>query len=585
MRVQRFGASLWLAATLGFGLGLAWVSLPAAGVLLGLAICFAAGWQWWCLRRAVSRLRAALGRARARPAPAILSQETLQQLMDALPQPLYLKDASSRYVMINAAFCRERGQPREALLGKSSFELAPDPATAALCADEDARVLAGEHIHKEESGINPATGLPRSRIVNKAPARDLHGQPVIIGSNFDVTPWRQAEQLLQATLQTQAQMRAQLQHVFDAIPDPVFVKDEAHRYLMINAACQRFFGAPASAVVGHVAAEFLPADFAEAFEAGDRLCLAKPLPEVVERELSVKGSEGMRHFVVRKLASADQCGQRYIVGVLSEVTSLLEAEAACQRAREAAEQANRAKSAFLASMSHELRTPLHGILGFARLGRDKGENLRPEKVAHYFEQVVLSGERLLSLLNDLLDLSKLEAGRADVNIAPMELLVVVRESADAFEAVMDSRQQRLHIEGELCPHAAGDAERIAQVVGNLLSNAIKFSPPGSSICLRLGTSRLAPSPYYREGMEAVELVVADEGCGIPPDELESIFDRFVQSSKLQPGVGGSGLGLAICREIVRAHRGELFARNRDGGGAEFVLRLPVARPVALASVA
>lgn len=237
-----------------------------------------------------------------------------------------------------------------------------------------------------------------------------------------------------------------------------------------------------------------------------------------------------------------------------------------RKARDAAEAANIAKSEFLANMSHELRTPLHGILSFARLGHRRHTFVGSEKIGRYFAQIASSGEVLLELLNDLLDLSKLEANAMNFELQPTNLKKQIICEIDQLNPL--AAEKRIHVQLDAnrdLPQIAVDTRRINQVVRNLLSNAIKFSPAGSEVKVVL-----------RQRRDSQEIVVIDEGLGIPLDETEKIFSKFSQSSATKSTAGGTGLGLSICREIVRGHNGTITAENRHPHGAVFRVRLPQA---------
>lgn len=235
-------------------------------------------------------------------------------------------------------------------------------------------------------------------------------------------------------------------------------------------------------------------------------------------------------------------------------------------AKEQAEMANHAKSEFLANMSHELRTPLHGILGFSEFGLEKVRTASQEKILSYFKQIHDSGKLLLGLVDDLLDLAKLESGKMELVFDNIELRDIIDKTISEFDRMAAGAKVPVEVSvqtGEF--RAEVDPTRIAQVLRNLLSNAIKFSPKNSTIQVELARE---------QGDGSVVVTVRDEGPGVPAPELSSIFDKFIQSSGTKTGAGGTGLGLAISQQIVRAHGGRIWVENSPAGGAVFRFAIP-----------
>jgi signal transduction histidine kinase len=248
----------------------------------------------------------------------------------------------------------------------------------------------------------------------------------------------------------------------------------------------------------------------------------------------------------------------YMMGEIREASSVIRSE------RDNAEKANQAKSVFLANMSHELRTPMHGILSFARFGQTKIETAPKEKLKSYFDEIHDSGAKLMMLLNDILDLSKLEAGKIEYSVQAADLSETVGSVISEMKAFVE--ENGLHIEvaskGTATP-GFFDAPRIMQVARNLLTNAVKFSEAGSVVRVEL--------EYLSDRLRCA---VINRGIGIPRSELESVFDKFIQSSKTRTGAGGTGLGLAICKEIIQQHGGRIWAESEEGIETRFIFELP-----------
>ncbi len=253
---------------------------------------------------------------------------------------------------------------------------------------------------------------------------------------------------------------------------------------------------------------------------------------------------------------------------------------------EDAHRANQAKSTFLANMSHELRTPVHAIISFSDLGlgRTQGGDPAQEKLHRYYGNINTSAKRLLILLNDLLDLSKLEAGRMTYQMGVHDFRQVLEEARVECHPLMEGKRLDFQVEVEATHmQVTMDPMRIGQVVRNLLGNAIKFSPEGGRLRVRLSEASLPGDPEKagEPARPALSFALADEGPGIPLDELEAVFDPFVQSSKTKSAAGGTGLGLPICREILTGHQGRIWAANRPEGGSVFSFLLPLRAPMEL----
>jgi len=260
-----------------------------------------------------------------------------------------------------------------------------------------------------------------------------------------------------------------------------------------------------------------------------------------------------------------------------EIEHRIEIEHDLRIAKEEAETATKVKSEFMANISHELRTPMHAILGFSRLGEEKANTANREKLLEYFNNIDQSGSRLLLLLNDILDLSKLEANKTEFNFVKQDLQQIIQNVIDELSTVINSKKIIVELENtEVNLNVAFDKEKIFQVVSNLLSNAIKFNDEGKKIGISFRETTL-PNNRSNENsgkVPAITVYTVDQGIGIPENELEIIFDKFIQSSRTNVGAGGTGLGLAICKEIIEGHHGRIWAERNDTCGATIAFTLP-----------
>ena len=256
--------------------------------------------------------------------------------------------------------------------------------------------------------------------------------------------------------------------------------------------------------------------------------------------------------------------------------------AATERARQEAEEANRAKSQFLATMSHEIRTPINAALGYAELMVLGLAGPVTEQQKDYLGRLRMSSQHLLGLVNEVLDLSKAEAGQMTVAREPAMTGEAVAAAVTITLPLAEAKGIRLIDEraGEPGVPYVGDQQRVRQIVVNLLSNAVKFTPPGGNVTISCDTAPQAPSSAHLSGRGPwANIRVEDTGVGIAPDEQERVFAPFVQAEAgLTRTAGGTGLGLTISRRLARLMGGELTVESRPGAGSTFTLWLPGGGP-------
>ena len=273
-------------------------------------------------------------------------------------------------------------------------------------------------------------------------------------------------------------------------------------------------------------------------------------------------------------ARSDPTPSGGFVSTFTDVTEARAAEQELRRAKDAAETANRAKSQFLATMSHELRTPLNAIIGFSDALLREAGNPDPARIDEYAQQVNIAGRQLLDLINSILDVSRIEAGRFELADEIVDLSRVVRAVVRRSDASAQAAEIELLVDlAAGLPRLRADERRLSQALGHLLSNAIKFTEPGGSVTVAAGMT------FGNDG--GLLISVTDTGIGIAESDLDRVFEPFTQlDSSLARRFDGSGLGLYVSRALVHGHGGQLVLRSRPGVGTTAEIQLPAHRLVA-----
>lgn len=318
----------------------------------------------------------------------------------------------------------------------------------------------------------------------------------------------------------------------------------------------KLLGQPCESVLGPLAASLFPAHAA----AGSKYSY----------EVSLPGRNGHSQPLLANggIIPDEQGKSEYAFVFLADLSSQKEVERHLSEAKVAAEAASNAKNVFLAQMSHELRTPLHAILSFSEIGGSKVEKVASRQLARYFDCIHTSGKRLLALINDQLDMSRMEANKMAYDKRPHALKVTANNAVTEISPLLAAKKITVKIsDSPLEQELVYDEACMTQVLVNLLDNAIKYSPYGGTIQIRLiNKQKLA------DGTPVAGFCVRDNGPGIAPNDLERIFEVFTQGRG--PTAGGTGLGLAISRQIVHDHGGSITASNHPDGGATFTIMLP-----------
>ena len=380
-----------------------------------------------------------------------------------------------------------------------------------------------------------------------------------------------------------AELSTFLQAIINHIANPIFYKGPDLRFRGCNDAYEKAFGVDRSQFIGKTVLdlEYLPVADRRAYQEEDAGVLAAG--STLGREATMPFADGKVHQTLYSVSGfrAPDGSPAGLVGVIVDITPMKETQAALRVAMEAAEAADRIKSAFLATMSHELRTPLNSIIGFTGIVLQGLAGPLNAEQSKQLGMVRDSARHLLALINDVLDISKIEAGELPVACEPFDLARSIEKVAGIVRPMADKKGLALLVEvAPALGSMVSDARRVEQVLLNLLGNAVKFSEQGA-VTLRAEAVSGFKLDAQHEPVPAVRLSVADTGIGIKPEDMAVLFTPFRQiDSALSRKHEGTGLGLAICRRLTELMGGTIDARSQWGQGSEFTVTLPLQAPSA-----
>lgn len=357
--------------------------------------------------------------------------------------------------------------------------------------------------------------------------------------------------------------------ILQSIELPLYCKDLRGHYIAVNETFEKICGKNREELKDKSDFDVFEENVASFFSFRDSEIVSTGESVELEGTFNLGGHE--RNLLIHKFPLKNSDHTIYATaGICSDVTTL-------QKTLHTAQLANEAKSEFLASISHELRTPMHSILCFARLGEKRALSKDWDKLESYFKMIVTSGDLLLELLNDLLDLSTLESVPVCSDFHEHDLGRDVEKIVAEFRAMIDEGNITLSYQQPLFPlFSSYNQIRIYQVLRNLLSNAIKFSLPGQEIYIDIGTDHVEVDGVM---LPAWKVRIVDHGVGIEADQLERVFDKFVQGSDAARSGKGVGLGLAICKRIIEDHQGDIWVEQNEPSGAIFSFLLPFSESV------
>ncbi len=391
---------------------------------------------------------------------------------------------------------------------------------------------------------------------------DENNKPIkMIGTAQDVTREKQAE----ADLAGQHHL---LHTLIDTLPDFIYVKDTRGRFIISNIAHAQRLGTTPEQIVGKWDFDFYPAEIAERFYEDEQIILRTGQPILRRESMGVEDDGTPTWLMMTKAPLRDQNGNIVgVVGINHDITASKMVQQEIELARKRAEEANHLKSHFLTTISHELRTPLNAIIGFSDILLKGILGPVSENQREYVRDILSNGEHLLAIINDLLDISKIESGQFELETMPINLSKVIAHIRSRLQGLAEAKGLVFitDLDPALPTSVMGDDLRLEQILTNLIGNAIKFTDKGQ---VKVTIEKLTGDIW--------QIAVSDTGIGIPPEAMSYLFDEFRQvDNSLERPYEGTGLGLAIVNKLVKLMGGTVGVSSTVGKGSTFTVQLPL----------
>lgn len=494
------------------------------------------------------------------------NRNQLEMVINTVNDGITYSDEKGRFEVFNPAMEKLTGYTMmEANAGDFSRLLYPDPAARQQALDGLKELLEKGEVRDEETTIVTKSGESRTLLVTTKLIQE-GARTMFLSAYRDITERTRAERRLQDS-------EVRFRDLFDEAPVGYHELDVSGLITRVNRTELRFLGYTQEEMLGkHVW------DFVEEHEVSHRAVVAKlsgemPPGQNIERNYLKADGTAIPVLIQDRLIRDAEGGIIGIRTTVQDITERKQMEEELRRAKEAAEAATRAKSEFLAVMSHEIRTPMNGVIGMADLLSNT--DLSPDQ-KEYVDTIRVSGEALLSVISDILDFSKFESGKIELEESPFELRPCIEEVYDLLSPRASQKDLDLlyWVDPEVPAVIVGDKHRLRQILLNLVGNAIKFTERGE-ILISVGLS-------WRVGKSfMLQFLVKDTGIGIPKDRLDRLFKPFSQAdSSTTRKYGGTGLGLAISMRLVESMKGKILVESEEGKGSEFRFTVQSSLPLA-----